>query len=310
VPIGRPIANTQIYVLDEGLQPVPIGVIGELHIGGVGLARGYFNRPHLTAEKFIPNPFGEAGMRLYRTGDLVRFLPGGEIEFLARVDQQIKLRGYRIELGEIEAALAELVGVREAIVLLRTAGSPAKHLAAFVVLHQGANLSSTQLRSQLADRLPDYMIPSVLMILDEMPLTPNGKTDRAALLAMEVSSPAGANGYIAPRTPVEETLAEIWAEVLGVKRVGVEDNFFELGGHSIMATRIASRVRQKLNTEVSLAMLFDGPPTIAQMAKAIDEYFIEHAEPEKLDEMLQELAELSDEEIRILLASTENANWD
>jgi len=310
VPIGRPIANTQIYVLDEGLQPVPIGVIGELHIGGVGLARGYFNRPHLTGEKFIPNPFGEAGTRLYRTGDLVRFLPGGEIEFLARVDQQIKLRGYRIELGEIETALAELAGVREAVVLLRTAGNDEKHLAAFVGLHGGANSSSTQLRSQLADRLPDYMIPSVLMILDEMPLTPNGKTDRAALLAMEVSSPAGASGYIAPRNPTEETLREIWAEVLGVKQVGVEDNFFELGGHSIMATRIAARVREKLNAEISLAMLFDGPPTIAQMAKAIDEYFIEQAKPEELDGMLKELAELSDEEIRMLLASTENANWD
>jgi len=309
VPIGRPIANTQIYVLDEELNPVPVGVRGELHIGGVGLARGYFNRPHLTAEKFIPNPFGEAGTRLYRTGDLVRFLPGGEIEFISRLDHQVKLRGFRIELGEIEMALIDIAGVLEAVVLVKTEIND-KHLVAFIVLVPGSPLNSIDLRSRLGSRLPEYMIPTTFVMLDKIPLTPNGKIDRGQLLAMEVLKTARIAAYVAPRTPVEAMLAEIWSEVLGVERVGVDDNFFELGGHSLMATRIATRVRVKLNTEISLALLFDRVPTVAEMAKAIEENYIDQAEPEELSQMMKELGELSDEEVRMLLASAENAKWD
>ena len=194
--------------------------------------------------------------------------------------------------------------------LLKTEASKEKHLVAFLVLVQGSPLNIRDLRSRLRTRLPEYMIPTTFVMLDEIPLTPNGKIDRSGLLAMEVLKTARVADYVAPRSPVEEMLAEIWAEVLGVERVGMNDNFFELGGHSIMATRIATRVREKLNAEVSLALLFDRVPTVAEMAKAIEEKYIDQAEPEELSEMMKELGELSDEEVRMLLASAENAKWD
>ena len=310
VPVGRPIFNAQLLVLDRSLGLVSVGTTGELCVAGTGVGRGYVNDAELTSRKFVPHPFSqETGARLYRTGDLARYRADGEIEFVGRLDDQVKLRGYRIELGEIEAALTELPGVLEAVVLVKTETPDDKYLVAFIVLGQGSPMNSIELRSRLGSRLPEYMIPTFVM-LDEIPLTPNGKIDRGKLLAMEVLKTARIAAYVAPRTPVEEMLAEIWAEILGVERVGVDDNFFELGGHSLMATRIATRVRVKLNTEISLALLFDRVPTVAEMANAIEENYIDQSEPEELSEMMKELGELSDEEVRMLLASAENANWD
>ena len=230
--IGRPIANTQIYILDRQLQPVPIGVAGELHIAGDGLARGYLNRPELTAEKFIANPFSKVpGSRLYKTGDLARYLPNGNIELLGRIDNQVKIRGFRIELGEIESMLVQHPLIQQAVVLARE-DTPGDHrLVAYAVATVGANPSADDLRRFLQQKLPDYMVPSAFMFLDSLPLTTNGKLDRKALPALDHSRPELDDAYTAPRTPVEEILAKIWAEVLKLDQVGIHDNFFELGGH-------------------------------------------------------------------------------
>ncbi|HWS86509.1 MAG TPA: amino acid adenylation domain-containing protein [Pyrinomonadaceae bacterium] len=263
--IGRPVSNTRAYVLDRYMQPVPVGVAGELHVGGAGLARGYLNRPNTTAEKFIPDPFSqEPGARLYRTGDLARFLPDGDIEFLGRVDFQIKLRGFRIELGEIEAALASHPAVREAVAVVREDGGD-KRLVAYLVADAPA--PAAELRQYLRERVPDYMVPSAFVLLEGMPLNANGKVDRKALPAPGVEMMGRA--YTAPRTPVEEELAGIWAEVLRVERVGVEDNFFELGGHSLMATQIVSRVRKALGVDLPLRMLFESP-TVEGLARHVE----------------------------------------
>ena len=263
VPLGRPIANTQIYILDAELQPTPIGMAGELHIGGEGLARGYLNRPGLTAERFIPHPFAETpGARLYRTGDLARYLPDGNIEFLRRLNHQVKVRGFRIELGEIEAALRTHPLVAEAVVAARRDGHAAERLVAYVVAHEGQ--PPTGLRQYLGERLPDYMVPQAFVELSEVPLTPSGKVDRKALPA---PGPAGGaeSAYVAPRGASEELVAGIWAEVLGVGRVGVEDNFFELGGHSLLATQVISRIRAVLNIEIPLRIMFE-QPTVRALA--------------------------------------------
>jgi amino acid adenylation domain-containing protein len=268
VPIGRPIANTQIYVLDWHLQPVPVGVPGELHIGGVGLARGYRNRPELTAEKFIPNLFGnEPGARLYKTGDLARYLPDGNIEFLGRLDHQVKIRGFRIELGEIESVLNQHPQVKTCAVLAREDRD--MRLVAYVVAHDSLALNPSELRDFVKRKLPEYMLPSAFVMMDMLPITPNGKLDRKALPAPEDSRPDLAALYVAPRTPTEEILAGIWAEVLGIERVGVEDNFFELGGHSLFAMQAVSRVRRALSIDLPLRELFTAP-TIAGQAACIE----------------------------------------
>jgi acyl-CoA synthetase (AMP-forming)/AMP-acid ligase II/acyl carrier protein len=273
-PIGRPIANTQIYLLDSYLKPVPIGVAGELYIGGDGLARGYLNRPDLTAEKFIPNPFSdEPGARLYRSGDLGRYLPEGNIEFLGRVDHQVKVRGFRIELGEIESVLGRHSGVREAVVVAREDDEeklkPAdKRLVAYVVFRQEHPLTAHELRSFLKQKLPEYMVPSAFVFLERLPLTPNGKVDRRALPAPDGSRPELESGYVAPQTPVEEALTKIWEEVLKLERVGIHDNFFDLGGHSLVATQVMSRVRAALRVELPLRTLFERP-TIAELSSVI-----------------------------------------
>jgi amino acid adenylation domain-containing protein len=281
VPIGRAIANTQLYILDRHLQPVPIGVPGELHIGGVGLARGYLNRPDLTAQKFIPNPFGnepprrrERGERteeegvsfLYKTGDLVRYLPDGNIEFLGRIDNQVKLRGFRIELGEIEAALMQYPAIRETVVLLREDNPGDKRLVAYIVPEEQAP-SIHDLRDFLKQKLPSYMVPSAFMFLDVLPLTANGKIARRALPAPENLS-SSAVAYIAPRNPVEEKLAQLWTEVLDLEQVGIHDNFFELGGNSLVATQLISKVRCTFQIEIPLRNLFE-LPTIAGLAESI-----------------------------------------
>ncbi|HEU4433459.1 MAG TPA: amino acid adenylation domain-containing protein, partial [Pyrinomonadaceae bacterium] len=269
-PIGRPIDNTQTYLLNSHLQPVPPGVAGELYVGGAGLARGYRFRRSLTAEKFIPNPFSaEPGARLYATGDLARYLDDGQLEFLGRIDQQVKVRGYRVELGEIEAALCEHSQVREATVIAweETAGNV--QLAAYFVPRNGNGPASAELREFLKSKLPDYMVPSVFFALDRTPVTPNGKVDRKAL-----PSPAEAlradDSSVKPRTPFEELLLQIYSDVLGVKHVGIHDNFFEMGGHSLLATQVMSRVRQTFKVDVPLRELFMSP-TVASLAAHLEE---------------------------------------
>ncbi len=270
VPIGKPIANTVVYILDSNMQPVPNGVTGELYIGGDGLARGYFQRPDLTAERFVPDPFsGETGARLYRTGDLTRYLRDGNIDFLGRADQQVKLRGFRVELDEIETVLDEHPAVGKSVVIARDDDRGGKRLVAYVVQLSRPELTASNLREYLHARLPDYMIPSSFVTLDVLPLTRNGKVDRAALRAREDVGFSGTTEYVAPRTPVEETLAKIWSEVLGVPCVGVNDNFFELGGHSLLATRLLSRARQAFQTNLPLNKLFE-TPTIAAFAAVVE----------------------------------------
>ncbi|HYG65817.1 MAG TPA: amino acid adenylation domain-containing protein, partial [Thermoanaerobaculia bacterium] len=241
VPIGRPISNTQVYVVDPELRPVPVGVAGELLVGGAGVTRGYLQRPGLTAERFIPDPFGGvSGARLYRTGDLVRWLPDGAVDYLGRLDHQVKVRGLRIELGEIEAALVALPGIRQAVVVVRES-----RLVAYAVGHAGniGGIVVEELRRSLRERLPDYMVPAVFVMLPALPLTASGKVDRKALPAPEQPG-AREEGYVAPRTREEEILAAVWAQVLRLPRVGVTDNFFELGGDSILSIQIVARARQ------------------------------------------------------------------
>jgi amino acid adenylation domain-containing protein len=305
VPIGRPIANTEIYILDAHLQPAPAGVPGELYIGGAGLARGYLNRPDLTAERFVANPFGDAGTRLYRTGDRALFRSGGEIEYLGRTDYQVKIRGFRIELGEIEAALGAHAAVREAVVLAREDSPGDKRLVAYVVAETSATSvagSVDGLKSFLRERLPEYMIPSAFVSLEQFPLTPNGKIDRRALPAPEKgrAGVAAAQPYVAPRTPIEQELADIWAELLQIEKVGIYDNFFELGGHSLLLTQLASRIRKNLQVELPLRVLFD-VPTVVEMTTAIAEMQVGQEDSEEMARMLDELKQLSPEEVRALL---------
>ena len=271
IPIGRPIANTEIYILDSHMQQVPIGVPGELHIGGNGLARGYLNQPELTAEKFVPNPFnGKSETRLYRTGDRARYLPDGNIEFLGRIDNQVKIRGYRIELGEIETILNEHPAVKDNVVVARECGSwQEKSLVAYVVLRQQSASSVAELRSFLKEKLPEYMVPSEFLTLDALPQAPNGKIDRNALPLPDGPRPQLEQGFIDPRTDIEELVAQVWREVLKVEKVGVYDNFFDLGGHSLLATRVGARLRNNFSIDLPLRKLFE-LPTVAELAEHID----------------------------------------
>ncbi len=272
VPIGRAIANTQVYLLDEQLQPVPIGVPGELYIGGAGLARGYLHRPELTAEKFITTKHmgGQDAhpTRVYKTGDRARYLPDGNIEFLGRVDHQVKIRGFRIELGEIEAVLSQHPGVQQAVVSLSEDESSNKRLVGYVVPNLKHTPSVSDLRHFLLNKLPEYMVPSAFVLLKSLPLTPNGKVDRRALPAPEQTRPELEAIYVAPRTPVEKQLAEIWAKLLGFEKVGIQDNFFDLGGHSLLITQLLAQVRDTFKVNLSLSSLFE-LPTVANIAEKI-----------------------------------------
>jgi amino acid adenylation domain-containing protein len=269
VTIGRPNTNKQIYLLNSELQPVPVGVPGEVYIGGKGLARGYLNRPGLTAERFIPNPFSsEPGARLYRTGDHARYLPDGTLEFLGRLDQQVKIRGFRIEPGEIETVLGQHSAVQETVITAREDALGDKRLVAYVVPKQQSASLTDELRGFLKERLPEYMMPSAFVLLDALPLTPNGKVDRRALPTPDQTTPERKAAFVAPCTPVEEGLAGIWATVLGLEQVGIHDNFFELGGHSLKATQVLSRLRHTFQVELPLRTLFERP-TIAGLAEAI-----------------------------------------
>jgi amino acid adenylation domain-containing protein len=263
-PIGAPIDNTRMYVLDARMQPAPLGVPGELYVGGISLARGYLGRPALTAAAFIPDPFSPApGGRLYRTGDRARWLSTGAIEFLGRTDDQVKIRGFRIEPGEVEAAIGTHPAVREAAVAVRGEGA-GRRLVAYVVPVDGSNAAAAELRAHVAAQLPEYMVPALWMVLDSMPLTPSGKVDRRALPAPDVTAAAAAT-RVPPRTPAEELVAGIWESVLGV-RPGVHDNFFETGGHSLRATQVVSRIREAFGIDLPLRALFEAP-TVAGLAE-------------------------------------------
>ncbi|HSU14834.1 MAG TPA: amino acid adenylation domain-containing protein [Longimicrobium sp.] len=276
LPVGAPLGNVRLHVLDAGLRPAPVGVPGELYVAGEGVARGYLGRPGLTAGRFVPDPFSSGpGARAYRTGDRVRWLADGNLEFLGRIDHQVKIRGFRIETGEVEAALTEHPGVREAFVMAREDAAGDRRLAAYVVPSAGAvdstedeeaPLDADALRAHLRARLPEHMVPAAFVVLDSLPLSPNGKVDRGRLPAPEYAS---RERYAAPETEVEARLAELWAALLGVERVGRHDGFFELGGHSLLAMRLVSRVREALEVELPLRAVFEGP-TVAQVAERVE----------------------------------------
>ena len=303
VPIGRPIANTQIYILDAQRNPVPVGVVGEIYIGGVGVARGYLNRAELTAEKFIDHSFnGEPARRLYRTGDLARYLPDGNIEFLGRIDNQVKVRGYRIELGEIEAVLGQHPMVQSSVVAMREDAPGDKRLVGYIVGRKGDSFDAAELRKYLKRKLPEYMLPSALVLLDELPLTPNGKVDRHALPAPDQIRPELESVYQAPRTPIEESIAAIWGEVLKLDQAGIHDNFFDLGGHSLLATQIVSRIRGRLSIELPLRSIFESP-TVAELAAAIDEIQTKSSDTAGLARTLGEVEAMTEEEAQNLLGT-------
>ena len=269
VPIGRPIANTQVYILDAHLQPVPMGVPGELFAAGDGLALGYVNQPQLTAEKFIPNPFSrDAEAKLYRTGDLARWLPDGTVEFLGRVDTQIKIRGFRIELNEIETALNTHPAVRECTVVAHQNGATDKKLVAYLVADNGTAPSSAALREHLRNKLPDYMVPAVFVPLPALPLNANGKVDRKALPAPDMGSLGSGKEFIAPRDDIEAKLAAIWEDVLDTRPVGVDDHFFELGGHSLLAVRLIARIEKVFGTRLPVTTVFQSP-SVGQLAEVL-----------------------------------------
>ena len=270
VSIGRPIPNAQVYILDDLFRRVAIGVTGHLYIGGIGLARGYVGRPELTGDKFVPDPFsGKLGARLYKTGDLARYRPDGNIDYLGRGDHQVKIRGFRIELGEIEGTLALHPAVLEAIVLVHEDESGDKRLLAYVTAQEETYSTASELRTFLKDRLPEHMMPAAFIVLDSFPLNANGKVNRRALPAPDAQRPELDEAFVACRTPTEELLAQIWAHVLGVQRVGIHDNFFQLGGHSLLATQVVSRIREAFKVEMPLRHLFE-TPTVAGLAERID----------------------------------------
>ncbi len=262
VPIGRPLPNRSVYILDENAVPVSIGVQGQLYIGGAGLARGYLNRPELTAKNFVPDPFSaEPGARMYKTGDLARYRPDANIEFLGRADHQVKIRGFRIELGEIEAMLRRHPAVHQAAVLAREDAPGEKGLVAYAV----ADVPAEDLRRYLKDKLPDFMVPPVFILLDAMPLAPNGKVDRRALPAPDRHRPEMDEAFVVPRDDLERQLARIWEEVLGLSPVGAQDNFFELGGNSLQAVRLFALIAKRLGSKLPLTTVFEGA-TVEQLA--------------------------------------------
>ncbi len=266
VPIGRPIANTEVYILDPHFKPMPIGVPGQLYISGVGLAQGYLNQPHQTAERFVPHPFSHEGSaRLYKTGDLARYLPDGNVEFLGRTDHQVKIRGFRIELGEIEAVLKQHEAVRETVVLVREDEPGQERLVAYVVAHRKNASTVSELRSFLKEKLPEYMLPAAFVVLDGLPLTPNGKVDRKALPAPEDIRLELEATHVAPRTELEQNIAAVWQEALHVEKVGIHDSFFDLGGHSLLMVKVHNKLRGAMNKELSIIDMFRYP-TVSSLA--------------------------------------------
>ena len=306
--VGRPMSNTRAYVLDASLGPQPAGVAGELCVGGCGLARGYVGRPALTAEKFAPDPFAdEPGTRLYRTGDLARWRADGEIEFLGRLDRQVKVRGFRVETGEVEAALAAHPSVAAAVVVAHGEGEQ-RRLVAYVVPSEGGEgpPPAGELRAFVQGRLPEYMTPASFVTLGELPLTPSGKVDLRALPSPETQQPTPGRGFVAPRTAAEQLVAAIWAEVLGAESVGVEDNFFDLGGHSLLATQLVSRVRDLLQVEVPVNVVFESP-TVAEFVERLAEFDEGRFDEGAAARLLSELEGMSDAEAEALVADESRA---
>ncbi|HSF41609.1 MAG TPA: amino acid adenylation domain-containing protein [Thermoanaerobaculia bacterium] len=300
IPLGRPLPGTRLHLLDRNRRPVPVGVPGEIFIGGAGVARGYLGRPELTAEAFVPVPESAApGERLYRTGDLARWLPDGNLEFLGRADHQVKIRGFRVELGEIEGLLARHPALREAVVAAPEEASGTRRLVAYVVPEPGEAPAVSELRAYLAQALPDFMVPTAFMALDALPLLPSGKVDRRALPAPEAARLERSASFVDPRDPLEQVLADIWAQVLKVERVGAFDNFFELGGHSLMATQALARIRQAFEIELQLRSLFE-EPTVAGLA-AVLRNSPDADKVEKTAALRVQLAGLSEDEIEALL---------
>jgi amino acid adenylation domain-containing protein len=301
LPIGKPLPNVQAYVLDQQLEAVPPGVVGELYIGGKNVSRGYLTRVELTAEKFIPDPFSRsAGARLYSTGDMARYLADGQLEFIGRMDQQVKVRGFRIELGEIETVLSEHEGVREAVVTAYADTLGDTHLAAYIVPADEQAPTRSQLHVFLRDKLPEYMAPHVYLFLEKLPLTPQGKVDRRALpppegVERELDSP-----FVAPRNAIEEVLCGMFAEVLKVERVGVNDNFFELGGHSLLATQVVSLVRRDFQPDLPLRKIFEAP-TVAELAALLVAGEPRPGEFEKRAETLRRIESLSADDLEEML---------
>jgi hypothetical protein len=302
IPIGRPIANTQLYVLDSHLQPVPVSVAGELYIGGVALARGYWRRAGLTAEKFIPNPFSSLpGERLYRTGDLARWRAGGELEYLGRLDNQVKLRGHRIELDEIGAALRQHPEVSQAVVVLREDPSGEKRLVAYVVPKNGADqFCVDDVRDYLKTKLPGYMVPAVMVLMDEIPLTVNGKIDYNVLPLAPSIGPSATHLYVAPRNAIEEQIAKACCDLLGVQRIGIHDDFFDLGGHSLLAMRLMTWVRETFQVEAASLRGFFETPTVAGLAALTVTCEARPGQTEKIAKFLQQLDAMSPEEVMTL----------
>jgi acyl carrier protein len=307
VPIGRPLANTQVYILDRHLRPVPVGGPGELFIGGDGVAAGYFKRPELTHERFLPNPFSSiAGDRMYRTGDLVRYREDGAIEFLGRLDHQVKINGHRIELGEVEAALRRHPALQDAVVTAHPDGSVEKRLVAYIIPANGTAPTVDVLRRFLGERLPEYMFPAAFMTLDAFPLTPNGKIDRKSLPAPEYDRRGLGRRFVAPRTPLEAELVALWAQVLGIEKVGLEDNFFHLGGNSLSAVQVFFGVRQRFNVEMPLSTFVEAP-TVAEFALRLEEKLQKQGDGAAPVDMLDGDEDLADANIYRLLQSS--TNW-
>ncbi|GAC1398968.1 MAG: hypothetical protein NVS4B12_14990 [Ktedonobacteraceae bacterium] len=288
--IGRPIANTQVYILDEQLRQVPIGEVGELYIGGAGLAKGYLNRPELTAEKFIPHPFSsEPGAQLYKTGDLVRYLVDGQIAFVGRTDHQVKIRGYRIETNEIVSVLNRHSSIRASVVVAQEDAPGSKHLVAYIVLVPDESMSVASLRETLATRLPDYMIPTIFVVLESLPQTPNGKVDRNALPTPDETNILQDEIIALPTTPLEERLVEIVAPLLGLTQVSIDDNFFMIGGHSLLGTQVIMRIAETFGVELTLRSLFNAP-TIRELAVEVEQLIFAKIEAMSDDEVQQLLA--------------------
>jgi acyl carrier protein len=288
--IGKPIANTHVYLLDQRLQPVPVGVPGELYIGGAGLARGYLKRPELTTERFIASPLnGQSSVRLYKTGDLARYLPNGEIEFIGRNDDQVKIRGFRIELGEIESVLTEHPGIGSAVVVARDNGMGDKRLVAYII-KDVPTLDVAELREHLKAKMPDYMVPSAFAVLERFPLTPNGKVDRAALPDPDDTNLLRNEHAAAPMTEIEKTVADILASLLKLDSVDVKANFFDLGGHSLLGTQLIARIGEIYGIELPLRRVFESP-TVAEFASEIEKILLAEIESMTEEEVQQSLGE-------------------
>jgi amino acid adenylation domain-containing protein len=308
VPLGRPMSNQQLYIVDRYLRPVPVGVPGELCMSGAGLTDGYFNQPNQTAERFVPNPFStDKTSRLYRTGDLARFLPDGNIEFLGRIDHQVKIRGFRVEPAEVEAVLGKLPNIKQAVVVPEDNSAGEKLLAAYVV-PSGA-VQSSDIYALLRQKLPEYMVPSRMLLLESLPLNRNGKVDLPALAGLQADDKSKERELAAPRNAVEEQLTAIWKEVLKQDKIDIHDNFFELGGHSLLATQVISRIRSTFGLQLPIMDLLLSP-TIAELSEKISQHPDLVLTDEETERLLRELEGMSDEEAESLLAPERNRTGD